>query len=65
MKIIDWIELGVLNVVGVSVGGWLQSFSSSASTFVAIFVGLSVVLLNCIKIYGVHLDNRIKKKKLK
>ena len=64
IKNLDWIELGMLNVVGVSVSGWLLSLLNNFGTCVAALVGVSVVILNCIKIYGVHLDNKIKKKKL-
>ena len=65
MKLFDWIELFALNVVGFSVTGWLVSFANTFSVLVAAFVGLSVVALNLVKLYGVHLDNKLKKKKLK
>ena len=64
MKSFDWIELGCLNIFGTSVIIWMQTFMSNWSTVMAILVGLSVVTLNVVKIYGVHLDNQIKKKKL-
>ena len=64
MKLFDWIELACLNVVGFSVTGWLVSFTNTFSVLVAAFVGLSVIALNVVKLYGVHLDNKIKKKKL-
>ena len=64
MKLFDWIELGCLNIFGGSVIIWMQTFIGNWSTLMAILVGISVVVLNTIKIYGVHLDNKIKIKKL-
>ena len=63
MKVITWSELGLLNVIGISTG-WVLAMVNNIGVWVAALVGISVVILNCIKIYGVHLDNKIKKKKL-
>ena len=64
MKVFDWIELGCLNIFGGSVIIWMNTFIGSWSTIMAMLVGASVLVLNIVKIYGVHLDNQIKRKKL-
>ena len=51
MKIFEYIELASLNIIGVSVIGWLQTVSNVVPTMVSVLVGLSVLALNGIKIY--------------
>ena len=64
MRLFNWIELISLNMIGASVATWLLSFMQSWSTIVAGLVGLSVIALNGVKLYGVHLDNLKKKREL-
>ena len=64
MKFNEWIELGCLNIIGFSVSGWLVSLLNNFGTVVAAFVGISVIILNIVKMQGLLLDNKIKKKKL-
>ena len=61
-KMNEWSELGILNLIGFSVSGLIINYSG---VIVGILVGISVIALNIYKIYGAHLDNKIKKKKLK
>ena len=65
MKWFDWVEYAGLNVVAVSVVGWLSSFINTWSTLIAIFVGASVVALNYAKFKGVQLDNKLKELEIK
>jgi len=62
LKMNEWSELGILNLIGFSVSGLIINYSG---VIVGILVGISVIALNIYKIYGAHLDNKIKKKKLK
>lgn len=64
MKLFDFIEYGALNIFAASVIIWMQNFMGNWSTVMAVLVGVSVLALNVVKIIGIHLDNKIKKKKL-
>ena len=44
-------EMVSLNIIGVSVIGWLNTVASTIPTLVSVLVGLSVIALNVIKIY--------------
>jgi uncharacterized membrane protein len=61
LKMNEWSELGLLNVIGFSVSGLIMNYSG---VVIGVFVGISVIALNVYKIYGAHLDNKLKKKKL-
>ena len=60
-KIADYVEWVSLNIFSVSIIGWIQSLTSVMSGLVAVFVGISVIALNCVKFYGVYLENKKKK----
>ena len=55
-------ELFSLNVISLSVSTWIFTTVGSLSTTIACLVGLSVLILNGFKIYGVILDNKKKRK---
>ncbi len=63
-RYVDSIEWGSLNIIGFSVVGWLVSLMNNFSIIIASIVGLSVVALNIVKLYGIYLDNLKKKKDL-
>ena len=50
-KLIGWIELVALNVVNISVINWLNDVIKVVPVFVSVLVGVSVLVLNGIKIY--------------
>ena len=60
-KIADYTEWVSLNIFSVSIIGWIQSLTSVVSGAVAVLVGISVIALNCVKFYGVYLENQKKK----
>ena len=64
MKFFERLEYISLNIVGGSVTAWLSAFSSTSNQFIAVLVGLSILIMNGVKIYGIHLDNKIKNKNL-
>ena len=51
MKILNGLELISLNIVNASVIIWLNSVVEKIPIFVSVLVGLSMLLLNAIKIY--------------
>lgn len=50
-KLIGWVELAALNVINISVINWLNDVIKVVPVFVSVLVGLSVLILNGIKIY--------------
>lgn len=50
-KFMNITEIVSLNIIGVSVIGWLNSVASTIPAVVSVLVGLSVIALNVIKIY--------------
>ena len=50
-KLMNITEIVSLNIIGVSVIGWLNSVASTIPAIVSVLVGLSVIALNVIKIY--------------
>lgn len=55
---IEWISY---NLLGVGTFTWLINLLDNWSTIIASGVGISVIALNLIKIYGLYLDNKKKK----
>lgn len=53
-----------LNMVSASVTLWLVTFFSNYGIVLASLTGTSILIMNAFKIYGMYLDNQIKKKEL-
>ncbi len=72
MKLLAWvyyhkqgIEIMILNVFGASIIGWLKSLMNNWTAIVAGIVAISVIVMNGMKIYGLHLDNQRKRRELR
>jgi len=64
MKLFSILNYIGLNMVGTSVTLWLVTFFSQYGIVLASLTGTSILIMNGFKIYGMYLDNRIKKKEL-
>jgi len=64
MKIFNLLEWFSLNIVGISVVTWLSSLVGIWSSVMACLVACSILVMNGYKIYGIHLDNQLKRKQL-
>ena len=65
MKWFDKLNYISLNITGSSVTAWLLSLMNGWSNCIAVLVAMSILVMNGYKIYGIHLDNMLKKKELK
>lgn len=65
MKVLDWLEYGGLNMITISVIGWLTSLLGIWSTIIAILVGVSVCFVNYAKYKSIVLENKLKEQKIK
>lgn len=63
-KVTEYVEWVSLNIFSVSIIGWISNLTTVLSGAIAIFVGISVIALNCVKFYGIYLDNQKKKNEL-